>query len=138
MSRKQIWLNRRFDCRPYVTLGCERREGRKEKVRLDDDDEDEEKEVPVRHRGPYGTKKRNCPFQLKGEKSAIEDNWKLYVKDERHNYKICVYPHAHTQGARLTDDQLKRTKEFSWCQVAHRNIMASLLEKNLDCAVSYL
>ncbi|KAI5676111.1 hypothetical protein M9H77_07061 [Catharanthus roseus] len=53
-----------------------------------------------------------------------------------HNYKIGVYLHICTQAARSTDDQLKLTEEFSRCQVAPRNIMASLLEKNLDCAVS--
>ncbi|KAI5664175.1 hypothetical protein M9H77_23498 [Catharanthus roseus] len=64
---------RRFDHQPYVTLGCERSEGRKKKARLDNDDEDEEEEVPVKHRGPYGTNKGNSPFQLKGDKSAIGD-----------------------------------------------------------------
>ncbi|KAI5673757.1 hypothetical protein M9H77_14121 [Catharanthus roseus] len=39
-------------------------------------------------------------------------------------------------AARLTDDHLKITEEFSRCQVAPQNIMASLLEKNPDCAVS--
>ncbi|KAI5677786.1 hypothetical protein M9H77_08736 [Catharanthus roseus] len=68
-------------------------------------------------------------------KSAIEDNWKLYVKDGRHNHK--VYPHTHSQATRLTDDQLKLTEEFSRCQVAPQNIMAIMLEKNPDCAVSY-
>ncbi|KAI5681833.1 hypothetical protein M9H77_03061 [Catharanthus roseus] len=93
--------------------------GEKKKVRLDDDDEDEEEEVPVKYRG---------------EKSTIEDNWKLYV-DERHNYKIDVYSQVHAQAARLTDDQLKLTEEFSRCQAAPQNFMASLLEKNPDCAV---
>ncbi|KAI5681046.1 hypothetical protein M9H77_02273 [Catharanthus roseus] len=111
----------RFDRQQYVTIGCERGGGKEKKVRLDDDDEDE-KEVPVKRKGPYGTKKCNCPFQLKEEKLAIEDNWKLYVKDRRHNHKIGVYPHGHAQAAR--------------CQVAPRNIMVILLEKNLDCAVS--
>ncbi|KAI5667611.1 hypothetical protein M9H77_17464 [Catharanthus roseus] len=97
---------RRFDCRPYVTIGCERGEGRKKKVRLDDNGEDEEEEVPVKHR------------------------------DGRHNHKIGVYFHAHAQDARLTDDRLKLTEELNRCQVAPRNVMASLLEKNLDCAVS--
>ncbi|KAI5683397.1 hypothetical protein M9H77_04625 [Catharanthus roseus] len=42
----------------------------------------------------------------------------------RHSHKIGVYPHAHAQAARLTNDQLKLTEEFSRCQVAPRNIMA--------------
>ncbi|KAI5681952.1 hypothetical protein M9H77_03180 [Catharanthus roseus] len=99
---------RRFDRRPYVTIGCEREERRKKKVRLDDndDDDEEEEEVPVKRR------------------------------DRRHNHKIGVYSHAHAHRMRLTDDQLKLTKEFSRCQVTHRNIMASLLENDQDCAVS--
>ncbi|KAI5653214.1 hypothetical protein M9H77_30401 [Catharanthus roseus] len=115
---------------------CERGEGRKKKARLDDDDEDEEEEDSVKRRGPYGTKKYNCPTKLKSEKSAIGDKWKLYVKDGTHNHKIGVCPHAYVQVARLTDDQLKLTEEFSRCHVAPQNIMASLLEKNSDCVVS--
>ncbi|KAI5681297.1 hypothetical protein M9H77_02524 [Catharanthus roseus] len=88
---------RRFDRRPYVTLSCECREGRKKKVRLDSDDEDEEEEVP--------------------ERINLGDNWKLYVKDGRHNHKIGVYHHAYAHAARLTDDQLKLTEEFSRCQI---------------------
>ncbi|KAI5682917.1 hypothetical protein M9H77_04145 [Catharanthus roseus] len=81
-------------------------------------------------------KKCDCIFQLKGEKLAIEDNWKLYAKDGRHNHKISAYPYAHAQATRLTDDQLKLTEEFIRCQIAPQNIMASLLEKNPDCAIS--
>ncbi|KAI5671301.1 hypothetical protein M9H77_11665 [Catharanthus roseus] len=82
---KTIWYisKRRFDRRPYVTLGCEREEGRKKKARLEDDDEDEEEEAPVKRR------------------------------DERHNHKTWIYPYAHAQAARLTDDQLKLTEEFT-------------------------
>ncbi|KAI5656574.1 hypothetical protein M9H77_25367 [Catharanthus roseus] len=46
----QYMSKRIFDCRPYMTLGCEHGEGRKKKARLDgdvDDDEDEEEEVPA-------------------------------------------------------------------------------------------
>ncbi|KAI5673147.1 hypothetical protein M9H77_13511 [Catharanthus roseus] len=46
-------------------------EREKKKARLDD--EDEEEEVSVKRRGSYRTEKCNCPFQLKGEKSAIGD-----------------------------------------------------------------
>ncbi|KAI5672037.1 hypothetical protein M9H77_12401 [Catharanthus roseus] len=83
---------RRFDRRLYVNLGCERGEGRKKKASLDDDDEDKE-DVPA----------RNWPVE----------NWKLYVKNGRHNHKIGVYPHAQAQAVRLTDDHLKLTEEFS-------------------------
>ncbi|KAI5658105.1 hypothetical protein M9H77_26898 [Catharanthus roseus] len=133
----QYILKIRFDHRLYVTIDCERGKGRKNKVSLDDDDEDEKKQVLVKRRDPYRTKKCNSPFQLKEDKLVIEDNWKLYVKDGRHNHKIGVYPHAHAQAARLTDDQLKLTKEFSRCQVAPRDIMVSLLERNPDCVVRY-
>ncbi|KAI5672215.1 hypothetical protein M9H77_12579 [Catharanthus roseus] len=123
-----VHVKKKIDRQPYVTLGCERKEGRKKKARLDDNDEDEEEEVQVKRRGLYGTKKCNCPFQLKGEKSVIGDKLKLYVKDGRHYYKIGVYPHTQAQAARLTDDQLKLTEEFSRYQFASRHIMASLLE----------
>ncbi|KAI5648789.1 hypothetical protein M9H77_34794 [Catharanthus roseus] len=141
---------RRFNHRTYVILGCERREGRKKKVRLDEDKEDEEEDAPVKYRGSYEMKKCNCIFQLKGEKSYLSKrrfNRRPYVilgcecregRKRKHNHKIGVYPHTHTQAARVTDGQLNLTGKFSRCQVAPRNIMASLLEKNPDWAVSYV
>ncbi|KAI5654293.1 hypothetical protein M9H77_31480 [Catharanthus roseus] len=88
--------------------------------------EEARRRIPVKRRGPYGRKKYN------------RDNWKFYIKDRRHNYKIGVYPYAHAQTARLRNNQLKLTEKFSRCQVAPRNIMATFLEKNPDCAVKSL
>ncbi|KAI5673281.1 hypothetical protein M9H77_13645 [Catharanthus roseus] len=88
---------------PLLALGHGSSRGKKKKARLDDSDEDEE-EVQVKRRSPYGMKKCNCYFQLKGEKSTIGDNWKLYEKDGGHSHKIGVYHHAYAQAAKLTDD----------------------------------
>ncbi|KAI5683902.1 hypothetical protein M9H77_05130 [Catharanthus roseus] len=109
---------RRFDRRPYVTIGCEREERRKKKVRLDDNDDDDDDD------------------DEEEEEEEEEEEVPVKRRDRRHNHKIGVYSHAHAHRMRLTDDQLKLTKEFSRCQVTHRNIMASLLKNDQDCAVS--
>ncbi|KAI5649637.1 hypothetical protein M9H77_35642 [Catharanthus roseus] len=74
------------DRRPYVTPACEREDAVKKTPKPVFDDEEEE--VPIKRRGPYGTKKCGCPFKLKCEQMATSDNWQLFVHDGRHNHKI--------------------------------------------------
>ncbi|KAI5656405.1 hypothetical protein M9H77_25198 [Catharanthus roseus] len=90
---------RTSDRRTYVTLACERGGALRKytKPRVDD----EEEEVPIKKWGSYGTKKCGCPFKLKGEQIATSENWQLFVHDGRHNNKMAVYNHGHTQAARL-------------------------------------
>ncbi|KAI5655104.1 hypothetical protein M9H77_32291 [Catharanthus roseus] len=64
------------DRRPYVTLACEGGGAVKKTPKPVVDDE--EQEVPIKRRGPYGTKKCGCLFKLKGEQMATSDNWKLF------------------------------------------------------------
>ncbi|KAI5671579.1 hypothetical protein M9H77_11943 [Catharanthus roseus] len=98
--------SRTSDRRPYDTLACKHGGAVKKstKPRVDN----KEEEVPIKRRGPYGTKKCSCPFKLKGEPMATSENWQLFVHDGRHNHKICVYSQGHAQAARLTDEQLKQ------------------------------
>ncbi|KAI5681264.1 hypothetical protein M9H77_02491 [Catharanthus roseus] len=43
---------------------------------------------------------------------ATSENWELFVHNGRHNHKIDVYSHSHTQAARLTEEQLQQTEQF--------------------------
>ncbi|KAI5680959.1 hypothetical protein M9H77_02186 [Catharanthus roseus] len=74
--------------------------------------DDEEEEVQVKRRGPYGTKKYDCPFKLKGELMAMCENWQVFVHDGRYNHAIGVYIHGHAQVAKLTEEQLIQTEQF--------------------------
>ncbi|KAI5647835.1 hypothetical protein M9H77_33840 [Catharanthus roseus] len=119
--------------RPYVTLacdcGCALRKNTKPRV------DDEEEEVPIKKRGPYGTKKSGCPFKLKCKQMATSENWQLFVHDGRHNHKVVVYNHGHAQTARLMEEQLKQTEQFRKSHVPH-NILTFFREQNISCAVS--
>ncbi|KAI5672640.1 hypothetical protein M9H77_13004 [Catharanthus roseus] len=116
--------SRTADRRPYVTLACERRV------------EDEEEEIPIKRRGPYGTKKCRCPFKLKGEQMAINENWQLFVPNGRHNHKIAIYNHSHAQAARLTEEQLQQTGQIRKSHVPPHNILRFFREQDVGCAVS--
>ncbi|KAI5668193.1 hypothetical protein M9H77_18046 [Catharanthus roseus] len=126
--------SRTYDRRPYVTLACERVCAIKSRTKPRVDDEEEE--VPIKRRGPYGTKKCGYPFKLKGEQMAMSENWQLFVHDGRHNHKIGAYSHDHAQAARLTEEQLTQTEQFRKSHVSPRNILRFFREQNVDCAVS--
>ncbi|KAI5654799.1 hypothetical protein M9H77_31986 [Catharanthus roseus] len=102
--------SRTSDCRPFLTLACERGV------------EDEEEEVLIKRWGPYGTNICGCLFKLKGEQMVTCENWILFVHDGKHNHKIVVYNHGHAQAARLMEEQLKQTEEYRKSHVPLRNI----------------
>ncbi|KAI5650614.1 hypothetical protein M9H77_36619 [Catharanthus roseus] len=114
--------SRTADWRTYVTLACKRGGS--------------EEEVPKKRRGPYVTKKCGCPFKLKGEQMATNENWQLFVHNGRHNHKVVVYNHGHAQAARLTEEQLYQTEQFRKSHVLPHNILRFFREQNVGCAIS--
>ncbi|KAI5678356.1 hypothetical protein M9H77_09306 [Catharanthus roseus] len=113
--------SRTADRRPYVTLACERGGAVKKYKKPVIDDKEEE--IPIKKRGPYGTKKCGCPFKLKGEQMATSENWQLFVHNGRHNHKIAIYHHGYDQAARPTDEQLQQTEQFRKSHVPPCNIL---------------
>ncbi|KAI5657364.1 hypothetical protein M9H77_26157 [Catharanthus roseus] len=69
--------------------------------------------------GPYGTKKCECPFKLKGEQMATNKSWQLFIHNGR---QVAVYNHGHAQAARLMEEQLHQTEQFRKSHVLPRNI----------------
>ncbi|KAI5671233.1 hypothetical protein M9H77_11597 [Catharanthus roseus] len=108
----------------YITLACERRNAIKSRTKPRIDDEEEE--VPIKRRGPYETKKCDCPFKLKGEQIITSENWQLFVHDGRHNHKIGVYSHGHAQATRLAEEQLTQTENLG-------KVMCHHCTKNIQC-----
>ncbi|KAI5657645.1 hypothetical protein M9H77_26438 [Catharanthus roseus] len=94
--------SRTADRRPYVTFACERGGAVKKYTKPIVDDEEEE--ISIKRREPYGTKKCRCPFKLKGEHMATNEDWQLFVHNGMQNHKIVVYHHCHAQAARLTEE----------------------------------
>ncbi|KAI5654378.1 hypothetical protein M9H77_31565 [Catharanthus roseus] len=43
---------------------------------------------------------------------ATSESWQLFVHNERHNHKVAVYNHGHSQAARSTEEQLQQTEQF--------------------------
>ncbi|KAI5674276.1 hypothetical protein M9H77_14640 [Catharanthus roseus] len=134
--------SRTSDRRPYVTLGCECRGANKPRKKPVVDYG--EKEVPVKRRGPYGTKKCGCPFKLKGEQMTIYENWQVFVHDERHNHAIGVHTHGYAQAAKLTEEQLIQIEQFRKSHVAQKiyNVVAKIKKnrmqgQNTDYTVFY-
>ncbi|KAI5668008.1 hypothetical protein M9H77_17861 [Catharanthus roseus] len=66
----QYLRSRTSNHRPYVTLTCEHGGAIKPRTKLRVDNKEEE--VPIKRRGPYGTKKCGCPFKLKSEQMATK------------------------------------------------------------------
>ncbi|KAI5667826.1 hypothetical protein M9H77_17679 [Catharanthus roseus] len=97
--------SRTADCRPYVILACEHGGAVKKYTKPIVDDEEEE--IPIKRRGPYGTKKYGCPFKLKGEQMA----------------------------ARLTEEQLQQTEQFRKSHVPPRNILRFFREQDVAYAI---
>ncbi|KAI5662460.1 hypothetical protein M9H77_21783 [Catharanthus roseus] len=130
----QYQRSRTADRRQYVTLACEHGGAVKKYTKPVVDDEEEE--IPIKRRGPYGTKICDCPFKLKGEQMTTSENWQLLVHKGRHNHKIAVYHHAHAQAERLTEEQLQQTEQFRKSHVAPHNILRFFREQDIGCAVS--
>ncbi|KAI5672580.1 hypothetical protein M9H77_12944 [Catharanthus roseus] len=128
--------SRTSDHRMYVTVACECRGAKKSRTKSRFDEEEEE--VPIKRRGPYGTKKYGCPFKLKGDQVATSENWQLVVHDRRHNHAISAYHRGHAQTAILTDEQLIQTEQFRKSHMPLRNMLQFFREQNMDCAVRYV
>ncbi|KAI5647966.1 hypothetical protein M9H77_33971 [Catharanthus roseus] len=67
---------------------------------------------------------------------ATSKNWQLFVNNGRHNHKIVVYIHSHSQAARLTEEQLQQTEQFRKSHVPPCNILRFLREQDVGCTVS--
>ncbi|KAI5654486.1 hypothetical protein M9H77_31673 [Catharanthus roseus] len=83
-------------------------------------------------RRPYA--KLDCEH---GDEQMVTcENWQLFVHNGRHNHAIGVYTHGHVQAAKLTEEQLRQTKQFRKSHVTPRNIFRFFREQNVGCAVS--
>ncbi|KAI5669167.1 hypothetical protein M9H77_19020 [Catharanthus roseus] len=67
---------------------------------------------------------------------ATSKSWQLFVHNGKHNHKVAVYNHGHSQAAKLTEEQLQQIEQFSKSHVSPRNILRFFREQDVSCTVS--
>ncbi|KAJ9542899.1 hypothetical protein OSB04_029405, partial [Centaurea solstitialis] len=72
------------------------------------------------------TKKINCPFELEGKRSAMEDSWTLRVICEMHNHEPALHLEGHPYARRLTDNEARLVEDLSRKNVKPRDILSIL------------
>ncbi|XP_022032371.1 uncharacterized protein LOC110933458 [Helianthus annuus] len=79
-----------------------------------------------------GTKKTNCPFELEGTYSDDYDCWTLKVTCDQHNHQPVLFMEGHPYAKRLSEDEFNLVAELTRMNVAPRDILAILKERNLS------
>ncbi|XP_076923561.1 uncharacterized protein LOC143585730 [Bidens hawaiensis] len=81
-----------------------------------------------------GTKKTDCPFELEGKYSIEYNSWTLTMICDEHNHPPVQHMEGHPYAKRLTDDEFSLVAELTRMNVAPRDILSILKEKNLSNA----
>ncbi|KAI3508717.1 hypothetical protein L1887_23730 [Cichorium endivia] len=77
-----------------------------------------------------GSKKNNCKFELDGKYSKQYDQWTLRVICDEHNHPPAEYLEGHPFARRLSDDEARLVEDLTRKNVAPRDILAILKERN--------
>ncbi|XP_021980318.1 uncharacterized protein LOC110876452 [Helianthus annuus] len=79
-----------------------------------------------------GTKKINCPFELIGAYTKMNDCWKLvHIRDE-HNHPPAQHMEGHAFVERLSRNDFQLVAELTKKHVAPRDILGTIKEQNGD------
>ncbi len=76
-----------------------------------------------------GTKKCECPFQLKGKKLPSDDDWLLLVVCGVHNHPIVDHLEGHSYVGRLSDGESSLLKDMSKSNVRPKDILIAMKQK---------
>ncbi|KAG5553113.1 hypothetical protein RHGRI_011098 [Rhododendron griersonianum] len=71
-----------------------------------------------------GTKKCECPFELKAVKG--DDGWTLSVQNGAHNHPPAEYLEGHSYAGRLTSDEISTLVDLSVSMVKPKQILSQL------------
>ncbi|XP_012833254.1 PREDICTED: uncharacterized protein LOC105954126 [Erythranthe guttata] len=116
--------------RPYVVLVCERAGVYRGKKVPGQDDKGKGKRQT-------GSKKCECPFELKGQKMGMDDEevgWVLTVECGSHNHSDFENFQGHSYAGRLTSEEMALVEDASNALVKPKAILSSLKLKNLTNA----
>ena len=83
-----------------------------------------------------GSRKRGCPFLLKGEEININGPWALEVKNAVHDHLLPEYFEGHAYVQRLSKEQEDFVVRLSLNNVRLKNILQELKEKFSDSPAS--
>ncbi|MFS8001977.1 putative transcription factor FAR family [Helianthus anomalus] len=79
-----------------------------------------------------GTKKINCPFELIGAYTKMNDCWKLvHIRDE-HNHPPAQHMEGHAYVERLSRNEFQLVADLTKKHVAPRDILGIIKEQNGD------
>ncbi|XP_038699631.1 PKS-NRPS hybrid synthetase CHGG_01239-like [Tripterygium wilfordii] len=79
-----------------------------------------------------GTKKRDCPFRVKGMKLKIDDDWMVRVVCGVHNHFAALYMEGHSYVGKLSTTENEILVDMSKNLVKPRNILYTLKNKDPD------
>ena len=79
-----------------------------------------------------GTKKTNCPFELQGKFVVNEGGWKILIVDDKHNHDADEHLEGHAYAMRLSQEEVGTVRQLSEQNIAPRNILGTLRQKNPD------
>ncbi|XP_057488525.1 protein FAR1-RELATED SEQUENCE 2-like [Actinidia eriantha] len=109
--------------RPRITFGCERsgyhRDTRRNK------EGNSKKKLKM-----FGTKKCGCPFALKGQKLATDDDWALQVLCGVHNHPIAEHLVGHSYAGRLSEEETSLLVDMSKSLVRPKEILVTLKQRD--------
>ncbi|XP_014492026.1 uncharacterized protein LOC106754521 [Vigna radiata var. radiata] len=100
----------------FVLLGCERG-GKFRKYKSDQP-------------STYGTRKCECPFQLRGKPSSNGDGWVLQVICGYHNHDLAETLVRHPYSGRLNSTEQPILVDMTKTQVTPTNILLTLKQNN--------
>ena len=78
------------------------------------------------------TKKCTCPFALKGQKLATDDDWMVTVICGVHNHPNAQHLEGHSYVRRLSEEELTVLIDMSKSLVKPRNILHTLKKRDLN------
>ncbi|KAL4559413.1 hypothetical protein LXL04_031551 [Taraxacum kok-saghyz] len=77
-----------------------------------------------------GTKKINCPFELKGKYSKLYNFWTLSVVCDKHNHEPAEHFEGHAFVMRLSDNETRLVADLTRLNVKPHDILTTLKEQN--------
>ena len=93
------------------------------------------KKVDIVPRQFTGTKKCECPFQLKGSELR-SGKWTVEVLNGNHNHPLGIYEIGHSIAGRLSEKELEATVTFTDSHVKPKLILDHIKKGNINSATT--
>ncbi|KAK8933214.1 hypothetical protein KSP39_PZI015478 [Platanthera zijinensis] len=111
--------------KPRVFMGCDRSGFAR--------DNQQRKGYIKKNLRKTSSKRCECQFLLLGQRNACGDEWKIDVKNGKHNHQF-VHLEAHSYATRLTEEEERIVEEMYGSGVKPRKILTSLKNRSSNNA----